>query len=629
MEVVLTIIFNALILFAFAKMRKSNNDTSRFIHMAKNPVISTSFYLVGWLFLVWSILSTSLFYVDKYETGHIAKKFGGSNLDGGQIIATAGENGPMSKIYGPGWHLDWFIRIWGEVTILPAVEIPPGHFGEVLALDGRTLPEDAVIAPPLPGTSLAFGAPKGGDEDSLFDADAFLDSQRINGYKGLQSSVLKPGIHRLNLFLFNVRITDESGKSYLYDRWGKRPMSVGGRPTIITEIPTGYVGVVKSNLDEGWNPACQKGGVQVEQGHLKAVLVYSGCKGVWKDIFEPGAYFFNPDVYEVTQIPTRAQRWTYKGGFDKCRIDLTLGDDGSFSQQRTCEPVEFSPSQHADHAIFVKVEGWDVPVELRILVQVNPEDAAAVVAAVGSVREVEDRIVTPAIRSIVRNIGGGTYLAPLLDENGKILKDEQGKPVLAVRAARALDFQDFRSYMETAFEKAIKSEGEKAGITILEVKIGEPSIPPELLVSRRREQLAQQLSKAYRQEKLAQDERILSEKSRATADQQKELVKAEIGVQVSEQFKIRRNNEGEAEKSYLTQVADGQKAQADVLGQDKVANLRALELIIDAIKEKPQLLTGLKLPATFVMGGESSGLSGAAAIIGSKFNPASFSDTKK
>ena len=220
----------------------------------------------------------------------------------------------------------------------------------------------------------------------------------------------------------------------------------------------------------------------------------------------------------------------------------------------------------------------------------------------------------------MRNIGGGTLNAPLLDAQGHIRMDDSGQPIVGVRPTRALDFQDSRPYLETAFETAIKEEGNKAGITILEVKIDDPAIPPELLVSRRREQLAQQLAKAFREEKLAQDERVNSQKSRATADQQKDLVTAEIGVKVAEQFKVRREYEGEAEKTYLTQVAEGQKAQAQVLGEEVVARLRAIELILDALKDKPQILTDLKLPATVVMGG-GDGLSAAAAVFGNTFRP--------
>ena len=620
MTVILTILASLGFLVWFRKLQLSPDTSSRLARLSKNPTASAIIYSIGGLMFVSAVLSTSLFYVDKYETGHVVKKFGGRNLGAGQIIATNGENGPQDYIYGPGWHLTWFIRIWGEVRVLPVVDIPPGHFGEVLALDGRSLPEDAVIAPPLPGTSLAFGAPKTDDDASIFDATTFLDHDKINGYKGLQSTVLKPGIHRLNLYLFNVRVTDRQGRTRIYDQYGMRAENAPGhQPTVVTEIPTGHVGVVKSNLDEGWNHKCRTGAEEVQQGRLKAVLVPSGCKGVWKEIFEPGAYFFNPEIYEVTQIPTRAQRWSYHGGYEDCRIDLTIGDDGKFEQNRSCVPIPVDQSA-ADEAIFVRVEGWEIPVELRILVQINPEDAALVAASVGSLKEVEDRIVTPTIRSIVRNIGGGTLNAPLMDAQGHIRLDENGQPVTGIRPTRALDFQDSRPYLETAFETAIKEEGNKAGITILEVKIDDPAIPPELLVSRRREQLAQQLAKAFREEKLAQDERVNSQKSRATADQQKDLVTAEIGVKVAEQFKVRREYEGEAEKTYLTQVAEGQKAQAQVLGEEVVARLRAIELILDALKSNPQILTDLKLPATVVMGG-GDGLSAAAAVFGNTFRP--------
>ncbi|HEX2752651.1 MAG TPA: SPFH domain-containing protein [Alphaproteobacteria bacterium] len=617
MTVILTILASLGFLIWFRKLQKSDNNQSRMARLSKNPVAAAVIYTIGGLVFLSAVLSTSLFYVDKYETGHVVKKFGGSNLASGKIIATDGENGPQAYIYGPGWHLSWFIRIWGEVSVLPVVEIPPGHFGEVNALDGRSLPEDAVIAPPLPGTSLATGAPKLEIDASVFEAAAFLNKDELKGYKGLQSTVLKPGVHRLNLYLFNVRVTDRNGRTIIYDQYGKRTEAGAYKPTTVTEIPTGHVGVVKSNLDEGWNAHCREGAEEVQQGRLKAVLVPSGCKGVWKTIFEPGAYFFNPEFYEVTMIPTRAQRWSYHGGYEDCRIDLTIGDDGTFDQNRTCVTIPVDTAA-ADEAIFVRVEGWEIPVELRILVQINPDNAALVVAAVGGMKEVEDRIVTPTIRSIVRNIGGGLLEAPLYDSSGHLRLDENNEPIIGTRPTRALDFQDSRPHLEAAFEKAIKEEGNKAGISILEVKIDDPAIPPELLVSRRREQLAQQLTKAFREEKLAQDERVKSQKSRATADQQKNLVTAEISVQVAEQFKIRRQYEGEAEKTYLTQVAEGQKAQAQVLGEDVVARLRAIELVLEAIKERPQIITDLKLPATFVMG-NGSDLSAAAAVFGSTF----------
>jgi hypothetical protein len=64
------------------------------------------------------------------------------------------------------------------------------------------------------------------------------------------------------------------------------------------------------------------------------------------------------------------------------------------------------PEDAADGAVILTVEGWRIPLELRALVQVEPNNAPRVVASVGNLIEVEDKIITPAIRSIVRNETG-------------------------------------------------------------------------------------------------------------------------------------------------------------------------------------------------------------------------------
>ena len=62
------------------------------------------------------------------------------------------------------------------------------------------------------------------------------------------------------------------------------------------------------------------------------------------------------------------------------------------------------------------------------------------------------------------------------------------------------------------------------------ILMDDPAIPPELLVARQRQQLADQLETTYKREQVAQETRIAVEKGRATADQQSELVRAQIAV---------------------------------------------------------------------------------------------------
>jgi hypothetical protein len=154
-------------------------------------------------------------------------------------------------------------------------------------------------------------------------------------------------------------------------------------------------------------------------------------------------------------------------------------------------------------------------------------------------------------------------------------------------------------------------------VNIREIRLGEPAIPPELLVSRLRVQLADQLSTAYERETDAQQKRIETEQARSTADEQPRLVEAQIAVQVANQREQERAALGRAERQYLEELARGQRAQVDVLGQDRVALLQALEKLLTSLERKPELvgLVGKLVPNT-VVGGDGAGLAGAAALLG-------------
>ena len=163
---------------------------------------------------------------------------------------------------------------------------------------------------------------------------------------------------------------------------------------------------------------------------------------------------------------------------------------------------EAIPDEAADRAVFVKVEGWDIPLELRALVQVSPQNAPIVVGSVGGLEEVEDRILTPAIRSIVRNVAGSPVRVRDKNADGSVIEPAQ----YTIRPTRVLDLIENRDAIEQTIESQIKIEGRKAGVEIKEIRLGEPSIPPELLLSRLRVQFADQLSQAYERETQAQQE---------------------------------------------------------------------------------------------------------------------------
>ena len=530
---------------------------------------------------VLALASSSFVFVDANSVGHLKRIYAFKELPEGRIIALDGEKGPQARILGPGFHVIPLVRILYDFEEFPVITIPEGYYGQITTLDGAPMPAGMFIAPAISDDRVA----------DMLNAETFLTS---GGYRGPQETVLKPGSYRINRYLYKVTASDQ---------------------TLATIIPAGHVGVVKSNVRQP-DARCVEQEVTAAEagalaGALSVPLVPQGCVGIWRQPLFPGAYYLNRHAYEVTLVDTRVQTWEYKGGFTKRIIDLSVDQEGNIKQSERAEVLPTPPGA-ADQAIFVKVEGWDVPQELRALVQVSPENAPIVVGAVGGLEEIENRILTPAIRSIVRNVAGSDITLPDPDNPGQSIR----------RPTRVLDLIESRGALEDNIEDLVKQEGRKAGVDIREIRLGEPAVPPELLVQRLREQLADQLTKAYQRETQAQEQRIETEQARATANEQPRLVQAQIAVQVANQREEERAALGRAERHYLEELARGQRAQAEVLGQDRVALLQALEKLLVSLERKPELvgLVGKLVPNTVV--GGSSGLAGAAAIFGQNFGEA-------
>lgn len=499
------------------------------------------------IFALFLLFSTSFVIIDANRIGHLKRIYLGQPMPSGQIIAFKGQKGPQAEILPPGFHFRPLLNVLYDVEERPVIEIKEGFYGFIVAKDGSPLRRGQFLADAWPEDR----------KKKMLDAEFFLQNK---GQKGPQLTVLSPGIYRLNRYLFSIK----EGKA--------------------TDIPAGFVGVIKSNVQE--TKTWEEAPVPMElAGSLAVPLVKKGSVGVWIEPIPPGRYYLNRAAFNVTLVDTRVQTWNYKGGYNRRYIDLEVTQDGKIKQKERSEVVSI-PEKAADSAIFTRMEGWLVPQELRVQVQVEPKDAPFLVASVGNVESAEDKVVTPSIRSVVRNICAAEKVLSLIDEN--------------------------RSLVENRIEEAVKPEGHKAGVSIKDVRLVDSVVPPELLVARLREQLAEQLRATFIREKEAQDQRILTQKARATADQQPELVAAEIRVEIAEKDKLAEKLNGEGEKLKLTEIAKGQKEQVAVLGQEKVMQLAVLEKVLKAAVENPNIV---KIPNTLVTG-SSGGLEGAAAILG-------------
>jgi len=540
-------------------------------------------------------LATSCLIVDSDKVGHLTRIYFGKQMPHGRIIAAPNEKGPQAKILPPGFHLIPFIRVTHDIEQMNILTIDQGHYGFLVARDGKSLPPNKLIADEWDNVSDMVNAMKFMGYDKKGTTEP-------RGTKGPQLSVLPPGDYRINRYLF-------------------KPYEGNSTP-----VPAGHVAVIKSNVGEDY-----KGEIILPRGvkatDLSVPIVPKGFRGVWQDVYTPGEYYINSKAYEVTMVDTRVQTWKYLGGYTRNWIDLTIGDNGQIIQNAHSEFIKV-PDDAADTSTVLRVESWDVFQDSRVQVQVTPENAPFVVASVGSLQEVEDKIITPNYRSILRNEvakdvtvtepvldkDGNAIREPVLDKNGKVVKGAEGKIKMhtITRPRKVLDLLYHREELEQAVAAKLVPAGAQAGLTVQWVRFGDPAVPPSLLIPGKRKQIATSLMSTYKQEKSAQTERVQTEKERARADQQAVLMKSEIGIKVADNNADAREKEGVGEEKYLKHVASGQLAQANVLGKDRAFELAYVKEVLNAAVLNPQIV---KMPSTLVIG-EGGGLTGAAAILG-------------
>lgn len=520
-------------------------------------------------------LMTSCIIIDSDSVGHLKRIYFGDEMPAGRIIAAPNQKGPQARILAPGFHLIPFIRVTHDIEELPIVPIKQGKYGFVVAKDGKAMPQDQYIAPEWKNSNDMINAMKFMGYDSE-------NGKGPVGVKGPQLTVLPPGEYRINRYLFDVYEGDA------------------------TDVPIGHVAVVKSNVGETYKgkPILPTG---IKSTTLSVPIVPEGCKGVWQTVLKPGRYYLNRKAYDTIDIPTQVQTWKYLGGYERRFIDLELTDDGKIKQTPRSETVP-TPEGAADSAVLIRVENWDVYQDARIQIQVTPENAPFVVAAAGGINAIEDKIMTPTFRSVLRNeVAKNVPETRSVTQNGKTVNEEFMRP------RKVMDLLYKREGLETAVESKLIPEGAKYGLTVMEVRFGDPVVPPELLVPGKRKQLAESLVSTYKQEQLAQTERVQTEKKRAEADQQSVLMKSEIGITVADNNKKARTKAGEGEKAYLSLVAQGQEKQANVLGKEKAFELAYIKEVLSAATENPDLI---KYPNILVMGQGGGGFEGAAAILG-------------
>ena len=584
--------------------------------------------------MIFSLLGLRL--IGANEVGILTKNMFGRKMPEGQIIARKGEVGIQAGTLMPGLY--WRLPIVWSFAKVPVITIDVDSIGLVESIDGEPLPKGRVL----------------GDEvecKQFQDAEMFLTN---HGRKGPQVGILRPGTYRINTRLFTTKKasatiiaentigiamardgipltpgyiiapraknTDgtevdhkfyQNGQLFIEGngyrgpqldtlqpgRYYINPLLFDIKIENVAEVSPGYVAVIRSNVgmelekaSEGPEPSTKEGkfGGPIHEDVEKLLMVDRFTRGIWREPIAPGKYNLNTIAFTPYQVPTSAVTidWATEGRIGTEVKGLKKVEDKDAGVLYKFDPLKVTSK-----------DGFQLEVNVRMVIRIQPANAAYIIARFGSVVNLIDQIVHPLIDSSFRNKAG---------------------------EKKAIDFFQSRTDLQTEALAHAKERFSEYNVEAQNLLIAYIDIPKDLLDTQTKKEIANQQQAQYDQEALAQEKRIAVTEKSSRADKQKDVIDAKLSIEINNdraEAKVREADgdrrsvvlraQGTKESTIL--VADGNSykskiegdgiasaydAQKEAIGQQNVAIIKLIqEIAAGKIQIVPQVLVG---------GGESS-----------------------
>ncbi len=537
------------------------------------PIVMLLFYKL--LFRLFGIII-----VPEDKIGLVTKKFvlfgAHKELPAGRIIAVDGEAGFQAQPLAPGIYFwKW---IWQyEIKLQSFTIIPEGKIGLLVAKDGKELETGFILARKV-------------ECDSFQDAEAFL---RKGGRKGRQSAIITAGTYRINTFLFDVMTYDMTTVSEnmvgIVTTMDGMPIEEGNiagkqtaghnnfqdcdaflaangnkglQPEVIlagsyylnpwfiqveqikmTEIPIGYVGVVISYVGKDGKDLS---GVEFKHGNI----VSKGEKGVWAEPLGPGKYPVNTFIMRVELVPT---------------TNLVLNWANARSESHQLD-------KNLSTITVRSKDGFPFNLDVSQIIHIPTNEAPKVIARFGSMMNLVGQVLEPTIGNYFRN-------------------SAQDSDVIA--------FLSTRKERQDAAKAKISQVLDQYNVNGVDTLIGDIVPPESLMKTLTDRKIAEEQNTTFETQKRAEVTRQALEKETAVADMQKEIVKADQGVLISERI-------ADAAVKKATGEAQGVKissnAEAERLKVIAAADAEKTKLIANAEAEKIKALANAEAEKISVTG---------------------------
>jgi uncharacterized membrane protein YqiK len=472
------------------------------------------------------------------------------------FMENGGQKGPQVAILRPGTY-----RINTRAFLIktrPVTKITQEMLGVAIAMDGKPLPAIYMIAP-KPNT----------DAHNYYqDGQAFIND---DGYRGIQLDTLQPGEYYINPILFDVKMFP------------------------IAEVLPGYVAVLRSNVGvelakQEIKPATvDEGEVIGTSIHEKEEVILTPDKnqrGIWKEPVAPGKYNMNPLAFTAYFVPTSAVTIDWAAGEKRTEYQGAAPGGPITGSSRRNEPKEDNIESQKAKEFFkfsqltlTSKDGFKLDADVRVIIRVHPQYAPFVIARFGSVANLIEQIVHPLIDSSFRNNAGDKKAMQFIQSRTDLQKD--------------------------AFEKA-KIEFERYHVETQGLLISYIDVDKTLLDTQTLKEIALQQKEQYKEQALAQEERIAVAEKTARAEKQKDVIDAKLSIDIEADKADAARRKAEGVRDATKYEADGKayenietgrglaeayKAQAEVVGPDNLAKLKIMEQVASGkIKIVPDFL---------------------------------------
>lgn len=498
--------------------------------------------------------------------------------DAESFISNGGQKGPQVETLTPGTyriHTDSFDlndpnnRQPGLFTVrlFDATMISENQIGLVEALDGAPLDQRDYVAQAVTG------------HDNFQDSNTFISG---GGQRGPQKDILMPGTYYINPLMFKVIL--ESAKevkpgevAVIVSNVGKDPgeeirhaMAAKIRERLEREEEE-QVTIAAEKLDkvDGDNLTIDEikaelvsdpADKRLDSGAHEAYVVPEGYRGIQETVVGPGRYYVNTLATTPIVIPTT-----------NMTVEWTAEEVGN----------SFDP-----FAVISK-DGFTMQLEVRVVFRVKPEDAPFMVAKIGSTEKLVQNVMHPLIDSIFRN---------------------------QASESSAMAYLQNRHEEQERAEARVRMHLLKYHVDVVNVLICHIHLPEELMKTQTEKILAEQKQGMFNAQREAEIKRIELEKTSSQADNQRSLMEATVGVDISGKRSEQRKKEAEGEAYYISETGKAEaekmrligeaqgvayREQVNALGSNGVAIIETLKVI----GEKGVRIT----PDILASGGNGSG----------------------